>query len=292
MSYAFVAAKYFSPGAIVEYRAIVIHMAQGGGTVSWLTHPSGNVSATFVIEYSGRIVQMVKDGDASHSLHRSIDDDTNDAPDFGIFSPEAAKAVLGDGWSNPNAYMFSVELEGFAADGPKPVQEAALKVLVADLRARFPSIRGLLGHRDFQDYKPCPGALIPWEDLGGHGLFVEEDVTIGVIKGEDWTPRGGVKRPYRDRPDRPGGTIVGYIGVGDIVRSIAEATTPDGNRWRLTELNGAPAWLLRIDFDPIVDPSVDQQLDAFIARQPPADPIANFNAGVDAASIAALTARQ
>jgi hypothetical protein len=100
----------------------------------------------------------------------------------------------------------------------------------------------------------------------------DTDVTITVVKGEDWTPLGG-RRPYRDVPIRgAGGNILGYIELGQVVRTIAEATTPDGNRWRLTERDGKPAWLLRTDFEPLVaggSPVVDSVLNQYIGRAIP-----------------------
>lgn len=170
MSYRFVQAKYFTPGGMVQPRAVVIHMAEGGGTVEWLSGGvTNNNSSHFVVRYTGEIVQMVKDGDASHSLHVDL---SGSASDFGTYSPTIAKGVLGaDGFANPNAYLYAVEVEGFAANGPNPAQVAALALLIRDLRARHPSLRGNLGHRDFQAYKPCPGGRVPWASIGGHGLY-------------------------------------------------------------------------------------------------------------------------
>jgi hypothetical protein len=171
MSYPFVQAMYFTAGAMTQPRAVVIHMAEGGGTVSWLTHPTNNNSSHFVVEYSGRIVQMVRDSDASHSLHVDPRSDWPGTGDYGTFGFGYVKQLLGAGASDPNRYIFAVEVEGYAANGPNDAQVAALGRLIADLRSRYPSIKGLLGHRDFQDYKPCPGGRIPWEVLGGHGVF-------------------------------------------------------------------------------------------------------------------------
>ncbi|MEK6719310.1 MAG: hypothetical protein AABZ33_01415 [Chloroflexota bacterium] len=114
------------------------------------------------------------------------------------------------------------------------------------------------------------------DGLSGHHLVgrvvptqapEEEDVNLTAVKGEDWTPRE-VRRPFRATPDRKG-AIVGYVEFGEVVRTIAEATTSDGHVWRLTEIGDRPAWLLRSDFDPLVqggDPAVDAALSAYLAR--------------------------
>ena len=47
---------------------------------------------------------------------------------------------------------------------------------------------------------------------------------------------------------RSAGHIVGYVALGSVIRSHAEATTPDGNRWRLVEFTSKPGWILRSDF--------------------------------------------
>lgn len=184
MTYPFVAAAHFTRGGMEQPRAIVIHMAEGTGTVSWLTHPYTIVngvkkpqdnSSHYVIETSGRIVQMVHDADAAHSLHW----DTahwSASTCGGTFDDDVARALLGSGSSDPNAYLFAIECEGHAADGPNAKQFQSLHALIADLRDRHPSLRGLLGHRDFQGYKGCPGCKV--FNVLQHGKF---DVTQAAI---------------------------------------------------------------------------------------------------------------
>jgi len=119
------------------------------------------------------------------------------------------------------------------------------------------------------------------EKLGGtafaFGVFLdapprEVDVKITAIKGEDWKPGPAdapERRPVRATPDRGAGTIIGWIEVGTIVRTIAEAETPDGERWRLTEFAAQTGWLLRSDLAPLVqggEPKTDAELSRYIAR--------------------------
>jgi hypothetical protein len=147
-------------------------MAEGGGTVGFLHRPNRHgVSVHFVIEYTGRIVQMLA-LDHMHSSLRTSEIRTTDDAD-GFYGATAARAVMGS-WadtrvtSGPNHASIAVEVEGFAAGGPNTYQAAALAELWRDLAGRFPGIRSL-GHRDFADYKSCPGRNIPWAAVGGHG---------------------------------------------------------------------------------------------------------------------------
>lgn len=157
----------------------VIHMAEGGGTVGFLSNPTvpRGVSVHYVIEYTGRIVQMLLESHASGSINPQ-DIRTTDDPD-GFYGATAAKAVMGDWWKDPNSAVISVEIEGFAASGPNSAQHGSLRSLVNDVRSRFPLI-GLLGHRDFAEYKACPGKLIHWDELGGHGINMGMHVTLAA----------------------------------------------------------------------------------------------------------------
>ncbi len=165
--------------------AFCIHMAEGGGTVGFLSRPNKRgVSVHYVIEYSGRIVQMLRENHASGSINPNDLRTTDGPPPYGA---SVAKAVLGSWYWNPNEAILSVEIEGFAKDGPNAAERVALGRLVTDLRTRYPDI-GLLGHRDFQDYKACPGAHIPWDALGGHGPAEGVEMNTAVFTR---TPRTG-----------------------------------------------------------------------------------------------------
>jgi N-acetylmuramoyl-L-alanine amidase len=186
MKYKFVAAPDHWPRT-TKIRAIVIHMAEGGGTVPWLTHPDGN-SSHYVVEYSGCVVQMVDEKRAAGSINPKLvrpDDDKpyvflNESVSYGA---TAAKAALGGSWKNPNAAVIAIEIEGFAKDGPNDKQRAALGDLVADIRSRHGHLPAL-GHRDFQSYKQCPGHRIAWADFGGHGSAVAAARAVEVDEEE------------------------------------------------------------------------------------------------------------
>src|SRR4051794_16743147 len=62
-----------------DIKAITIHMAEGGGTVSWLARPDGN-SSHYVIEYSGTIVQMVPERNWAGSMNPKLVRGDNDPP--------------------------------------------------------------------------------------------------------------------------------------------------------------------------------------------------------------------
>jgi hypothetical protein len=171
-SYPYVASAVNIGTARGPRRGIVWHHAEGGGTVGYLSRQNPNgVSVHFVVEYSGRVVRMLPLANAHTSLRTSAIRRTDDAD--GFYGRTAAKAVLGS-WADtenslgPNHATIGVEVEGFAKDGPNAKQAAAMAALYADMERTYPGIRSL-GHRDFADYKACPGKKIPWERLGGHG---------------------------------------------------------------------------------------------------------------------------
>jgi hypothetical protein len=190
-------------------------MAEGGGTVSWLTRNDGN-SSHYVVEYDGDVVQMVPEAMAAGSMNPKLTRSTNDAAFVYLGSAcrygiSALKAVLGAYYADPNAVVIAIEVEGFAAVGPNAHQRAALARLVKDIRRRRGAL-GTLGHRDQQAYKACPGKKIPWVDYGGHA--VKTTATTGsttpttggatvAIKGSN-VPEVPTRLTLRDDPTRTG----------------------------------------------------------------------------------------
>lgn len=159
---------------------ITWHMAEGGGTVGYLSRPNpNNVSVHFVVERSGRVVQMLDLIHANGSINPTLVRKDDDRPYVwqGVritYGRTAAKTVLGRWADDPNSATIGVEVEGYAKDGPNLAQMTAMERLYADMARRFDDIRSL-AHRDFANYKACPGKLIPWDRLGGHGPALPGD---------------------------------------------------------------------------------------------------------------------
>jgi hypothetical protein len=225
MTYDFVQATFDYGPRKGPALAFVVHMAEGGGTVGYLARrPDRGVSVHYVIEYSGRIVQMLREDHASGSINPLELRSTDDADAF--YGATTARAVLGDWWSDPNSAVITVELEGFASSGPTKGQVGALLALVDDVRTRHPAI-GLLGHRDFTSTKACPGRLIPWVTLGGHGPREVDMAPLSITSEAPIEVTVAAGTPYYDLDGR---TVLDADGPSDPLP------------WRPSPFSVKPGW--------------------------------------------------
>lgn len=214
MTYPFVPAFYDYGRRKGPVKAFAIHMAEGGGTVGFLSRANRRkVSVHYVIERTGRIVQMVRESDATGSINPN-DLRTTEGP--APYGAKVRRATMGEWDRDPNSALITLEMEGFASTGPNEPQERALAALVRDVRSRFPAM-GLLGHRDFTSRKACPGPHIPWAAIGGHGPAdgMESDEMAAIFTR---TAHAGTLRITK------GSTVSGYDLSGDMVRKAKEQT--------------------------------------------------------------------
>ena len=173
------------------------HMSEGGdGLVSYLAqHPGedlwewadrvNGVSCNAALLSDGTIWQMLAWSHASGNLNP---DDR--AGEYGYYGGSHLRAVLGDGWTNPNEWTISMEIAGYRSIGPTDAQVRAAIEWAKDMKAMFPTLRGATGHHD-QSPKPCPG-LTPnmraiFDGVGGHGLWSKESDVQAEIT--DLTPK-------------------------------------------------------------------------------------------------------
>lgn len=174
-TYPYVAARYdFGPRKATL--GLCFHGAEAeAGVVGYLSRdPARRVSANFVCEASGRMVRMLPWDNTSGSMNPT-DRSTNKA----YYGHDHLVDVLGDYWTDPNIAVISVEIEMYARQGPNIAQVASLIAWSKDMKARYPSIRGAIGHADQTDTKGCPGTTsnmkLVFASIGGHGLWQQEE---------------------------------------------------------------------------------------------------------------------
>ena len=169
---------------------LALHMSEGGdGLVSYLSRAAGEtvtqwktrvrgVSANACILSDGTVWQMVDWSNASGSMNPA---DRNPAT-TGYYNGTIIRAVLGDAYTDPNAWSISCEIAGRRADGPTQKQVAAAIAWGKDMAAMFPTLRGAYGHADQTDTKGCPGTTpnmrAIFDGLGGHGLWNGDTMSI------------------------------------------------------------------------------------------------------------------
>lgn len=142
--------------------AIVFHMAEGRNVAQYLagSNIGRGVSVHYTIEQKtsrwadGEVVRCLPERRISGSINpRTLR--KGDDPG-GYYGASYAKKALGELWTNPNVAVISVEVAGFAKDGPTPAQQDSMVALWREVDRRYGGV-DVLAHRDFQDVKPCPG---------------------------------------------------------------------------------------------------------------------------------------
>lgn len=179
LHYRYVQATHDYGPSGVPKQGVVFHMAEGSNPVGYLAGDNvlRGVSATFCITTQGEVVQMLPLDHTSGSLNPRDVRTSNDPDGFWgrrftrFYDPDILTGAA-------NRRTISIECAGFAEDGPNDAQVMAVVELMTTLRKRYKRPIGFGGHRDFADYKQCPGKSKNVKDLLriiGHG---REDVEV------------------------------------------------------------------------------------------------------------------
>lgn len=197
------------------------YLAQRSGEtrMQWITRVNG-VSCHAAILSTGQVIQMLDWRSSSGNLN------PNDrAGEYGYYGHHHLVDVLGEGWTDPNAWTISAELAGRRLTGPTERQAAAAIAWGLDMKARFPTLRGAVGHHD-QSPKGCPGTTpnmkTIFAGLGGHGLWTERTMPPiildpGLRYAANVVPKEGV--PILREPNNEG-PVIRRTAAGERFRRV------------------------------------------------------------------------
>jgi N-acetyl-anhydromuramyl-L-alanine amidase AmpD len=140
---------------------IVIHVTEGDApsVIEWFNDPAAHVSAHYMVQKDGTVVQFVKEEDTAYHAGR--------------VEGATATLVLDRPGSNPNGYSIGIEHEGDGTQEMTTDQRIGSIELIREIVARhdIPIDRQhIVGHHEIFAPKTCPGgisvdALV--RDLGG-----------------------------------------------------------------------------------------------------------------------------
>lgn len=124
------------------------------------------------------------------------------------------------------------------------------------------SVRNAAGN--WAGYPLKPKFVPPTAVVGDYEMILK-------LKAEDWIPtltNGQSNGVFRAEPNRKA-PVVGRVGIGTKVRSVAEAYLPKevDKHWRVTRRDDKTLYMLRSDWSPVVpggSPIVDQEFEDFI----------------------------
>lgn len=199
--------------------AVVWHVAEGKNVAQYLSRdPARGVSVHYTVEQAtdrwqdGEVVRCLPEDRISGSINPKTIRRTDDPG--GYYGASHAKAACGRYWpdTSPNVLVISVEVAGTLMVGPTEAQQRSMVALWDELKGRYPRVIPL-GHRDWQDVKPCPGKTsamkAAFSAMGGHGSDYSEVrymSTRDYASGQVCNVRDGSKL-Y----DYPGGLVIGTV---------------------------------------------------------------------------------
>ena len=122
-------------------------MAEGRNVAQYLSRdPLRGVSVHYTVEQEtdrwqdGEVVRCLPEDRISGSINPKTIRRTDD-PD-GYYGASHAKAAIGRYWpdTSPNCLVISVEVAGFAKEGPTEAQQRSMVALWDELKARYPKV--------------------------------------------------------------------------------------------------------------------------------------------------------
>lgn len=135
--------------------AIVNHITAGSfpGCLTWLKNPQSQASAHYIVTKTGRIIQLVREGDKA--WHAG----SVNKPNWSLY----------DG-TNPNFYTLGIEHEGQPGEALTELQYQSTLFLHKELTAKYNipiDSDHIIGHYriDSVTRPNCPGIGFPWDRL-------------------------------------------------------------------------------------------------------------------------------
>lgn len=142
---------------------IVIHVTEGDAdsVVAWFNDPAAKVSAHYLVQKDGTVVQFVREEDTAYHAGR--------------VAGATATLVRDRPGANPNGYSIGIEHEGDGTHELTDAQHAASVELMRTIATRWsiPIDRThIVGHHEIFAPKSCPGAIDV--DALVHDAVIEE----------------------------------------------------------------------------------------------------------------------
>ena len=137
--------RNYRRGRSGRIKGVVLHGTAGPNAFEWFKNPKAKVSAHYVIEQDGRIIQMVSEKDTAWHA--------------GIVSRDSKFANQ----PSPNSWLLGIEFTRDRKNAnvmPEIQIKAGLK-LVKDMKRRYGAGFNVYTHDQFQTTRVCPGPKFP-----------------------------------------------------------------------------------------------------------------------------------
>jgi len=254
-------------GEIIQ--GIVDHISQGNlnSNIGWFHNPTSEVSSTYEVGLSGKIVQYVSEADTAWA-NGPIDLSGPDGFDHSVpWLLECAQMGY-----NPNKRTISIEHEGFTGNPMPETQYQSTLALHKYILARNLAIKsdrtGIIGHYQVNKAQKanCPGTGFPWarlmsdlaawEQAGGRGQAKEVPPMAirlnGFVLGggflDFYNKHGGLQvfgYPLTEEYTNPITHLTEQVFQGEVLEYDPGETNPD---WKVRRKIIGPMYLANRGF--------------------------------------------